>query len=581
MNKERAPRGARPLYSVFAPRAERCACTGGPKKRSAALAVIGLVIMSHGEMLISSLGGASLDDSGFKVSSPGIEKAAARGLEELDLLFRIAEILNSSSDVPVVIDGVLAAMHERLGFRYPTVTLLSRNSSEIAIESAHGLSEKQRRSGRYRVGEGVTGKVVATGRPVIVPRVSQAPDFLNRTRRLMDEDFSFLCVPIMIGSEVVGTLSADRVFDPKIDLQADIRLLSIIAAMLAQPVKLGRSIREQHERLLEENERLQAELQHRFRPANIIGNSREMQVVYDQIGQVAKSPTTVLIQGETGTGKELVAHAIHYNSDRSRQPFVRVHCAALSKDLIESELFGHVKGSFTGATMDRKGRFEAANGGSIFLDEVAEIPPAIQIKLLRVLQEREFEKVGSTDPIKVNVRLIAATNQDLQAMVARGEFREDLFYRLHVFPIYVPPLRKRRADIALLADYFIEKYSQEYGKSVKRLSSAAIDMLYAYHWPGNVRELENVIERALVLAGGEVIHAHHLPPTLQTAEASGTVSKGDLKAMVARYERDIIVDALKSCRGNIAAAARLLRSTPRILGYKVRLYKISPKKYSE
>jgi Nif-specific regulatory protein len=229
---------------------------------------------------------------------------------------------------------------------------------------------------------------------------------------------------------------------------------------------------------------------------------------------------------------------------------------------------------------DRKGRFELAHDGSLFLDEVGDIPPGIQIKLLRVLQEREFERVGGMRTQRVDVRLIAATNRDLTDLVERGEFRRDLFYRLHVFPIYVPPLRKRKTDVPLLADFFLERYAQESGKKVRRLSSAVIDMLLSYHWPGNVRELESVIERAVLVADGEVIHPHHLPPTLQTRESSGIGAPGSLKEMVEAFERDMIQDTLKSTRGNIAGAARMLSSTPRIIGYKVTQLGIDPKRYS-
>jgi Nif-specific regulatory protein len=275
-----------------------------------------------------------------------------------------------------------------------------------------------------------------------------------------------------------------------------------------------------------------------------------------------------------------VAQAIHYNSDRADRPFVRVHCAALPENLIESELFGHEKGAFTGATGERKGRFELADGGTLFLDEIGEISAQLQIKLLRVLQEREFERVGGTHSLRVNVRLITATNRDLMQMVREGKFREDLFYRLHVFPVYIPPLRKRKADIVLLADYFLEKYSKVTGKHVRRLSSAVIDMLMSYHWPGNVRELENCMERSVLVAEGDVIYPHHLPPTLQTAEATGNPVKGDLKSLVSAFERDLISDALKSSRGNMAAAARALGTTQRIIGYKVKCHSIDADKYA-
>lgn len=467
-----------------------------------------------------------------------------------------------------------------MGMRHATLTLLNRRTNDIMIEAAQGLSRAQARLGRYRLGEGVTGKVVQTGEAALIPKTSESDLFLDKTRRGKRSDTSFICVPIKICQEVVGALSADRDYDPEHNLNEDVRLLSIVASLVAQAVKLRREAQEERERLEHENEQLRAELRDRFRPGNIIGNSHEMQIVYDQIAQVAKSSATVLIAGETGTGKELVAHAIHYSSNRADRPFIKAHCAALTESLIESELFGHEKGAFTGATYERRGRFELADKGTLFLDEIGEISQSIQIKLLRVLQEREFERVGGTETIKVDVRLIAATNKDLLKQVAEGKFREDLYYRLHVFPIYVPPLRKRKADIILLADHFLEKYAKLNGKNIRRLSSGAIDMLMSYHWPGNVRELENCIERAALVAEGDVIYPHHLPPTLQIADTLGLPFKGDLKGLVSAYERDLILDALKTTRGNVAAAARTLGSTPRIIGYKVRQYRIDPRKFA-
>ncbi len=508
----------------------------------------------------------------------GVE--SKRRVQELALLFEISRILDRSLDLREIATPVLQACAEYMDLHFGTLTLLNRQSGEILIETGHGLSPSMQRSVRYKLGEGVTGKVVQTGEPAVIPRTSEDPTFLNKTGRGKQPDTSFICVPIKVGKEVVGALSADRHYDATRNLDDDVRVLSIIASMIAQAVKLRREAQEQSERLQQENERLRAELRDRFRPSNIIGNSHEMQIVYDHIAQVAKSPTSVLIQGETGTGKELVAHAIHYNSDRAGKPFVKAHCAALPENIIESELFGHVKGAFTGAHAERKGRFELAHGGTLFLDEIGDISPATQVKLLRVLQEREFEPVGSAKTLKVNVRVIVATHRNLAEMVSQGKFREDLYYRLHVFPIYVPPLRKRKADIVLLADFFLEKYARDTGKQVRRLSSAVIDMLMSYHWPGNVRELENVIERAVLVAEGDVVHPHHLPPTLQTAEASGRPVSGDLKGMVEAYERDLIRDALKSTRGNIAAAARALSTTQRILGYKVEKLGVTPKEFA-
>jgi Nif-specific regulatory protein len=285
---------------------------------------------------------------------------------------------------------------------------------------------------------------------------------------------------------------------------------------------------------------------------------------------VARTNTTVLIRGESGTGKELIAQAIHYNSPRAKRPFVKVSCGALPETLIESELFGYEKGAFTGAHDRKKGRFELAQGGTLFLDEIGDIHAATQVKLLRVLQEREFERLGGTEPVKVNVRLITATNKDMEQAIAQGAFREDLFYRLNVFAIFIPPLRERKPDVLLLADHFLERFASEHGKDIRRISTPAIDMLSAYHWPGNVRELQNVIERAVLVCDGHVIHAHHLPPTLQTAEASGTVMSVSLEEAMNAYEKDLLQDALKSARGNRAKAARLLRTTDRIFNYKVK-----------
>jgi Nif-specific regulatory protein len=251
----------------------------------------------------------------------------------------------------------------------------------------------------------------------------------------------------------------------------------------------------------------------------------------------------------------------------------------LPHDLIESELFGYERGAFTGANGTKKGRFEIAHGGTLFLDEIGELSPLTQVKLLRVLQEREFERVGGTESIKVNIRLVAATNKDLEKAIRAGDFREDLYHRLNVFTIFVPPLRERKSDILLLADHFLEKFSREHGKQVRRISTPAIDMLVSYHWPGNVRELANVIERAVVVCDANVVHGHHLPPTLQTAEASGTTPTLTLQQTLEAVERDVLQDALKSARGNRAKAARLLGATERVFNYRVRKYRIDWRRF--
>jgi Nif-specific regulatory protein len=495
-----------------------------------------------------------------------------REVKELALLFEISETLARSLDLREVAAPLLETMAQNLGMQRGTLTLLNRDTGEISIEAAHGLSKSQRGQGRYKVGEGITGRVAQSGKPAVIPKISEDPAFLNRTgarRSLRDQELSFICVPITIGTEVVGTLSADRLYSEKVSLAEDVRLLTIIARLIAQTVRVRQAAEEERQRLMEENTRLQAALKDKYHPSNIVSNSRAMQTVFEQIAQVSRSQATVLVRGESGTGKELVASSIHFGSPRATKAFIKVNCAALPESIIESELFGHEKGAFTGALNRRKGRFELAEGGTIFLDEIGDLSPATQVKLLRVLQEREFERVGGNETIRADVRIITATNRNLEELMSSGLFRQDLYYRLNVFAIHIPPLRDRKPDILLLVDYFADRYAKVNHKPIRRVSTPAIDMLMAYHWPGNVRELENCIERAVILSEDGVIHGHHLPPTLQTAEASGTTHHGSLEAAMRNLERELLLDALKSAMGNKAKAARALGLTERIIGLRL------------
>jgi len=498
-------------------------------------------------------------------------------VRKLSDLLEVSQTLGSTPDLRSALLRVLEILEEHHGARSGTVALLDEPSGELAIEAAAGMSWQTARRTRYKLGEGITGRVVQSGKPVVVPQVSREPLFLNRTgiwKGSGKEEMSYVCVPIRVDDRTVGALGVslpyrkDRLWDQ------EAKFFGIAGSMVGQALRVHKLVEAERQRLLDENTQLRQELRERYDIRNLIGNSRPMQQVYEQVAQVAPSATTVLIRGESGTGKELVAHAIHYNSPRAGKPFVKVSCGALPESLIESELFGYEPGAFTDARSQKKGRFELAHGGTLFLDEVGEVSPPTQVKLLRVLQEREIERLGGVRPIKVNVRLVAATNQDLEAAVKAGVFREDLYYRLNVFNIYLPPLRERRPDVPLLADHFVEKYAAAHGKDVRRIATTAIDMLMSYHWPGNVRELENCIERAVLVCEAGVIHAHHLPPTLQTAEVSGTLPRLSLSSAVSSYEKDLILDALKSARGNRAKAARLLDSTERIVGYKIRKYGI-------
>ncbi|MBS3820620.1 MAG: sigma 54-interacting transcriptional regulator [Phycisphaerae bacterium] len=474
-------------------------------------------------------------------------------------------------------------MENELGLKRGTIMLLDQTGENFVPEVARDREPHELRNVEYRSDEGMFGCVAQTGDPVVVPKISEEPNFQDklhrRHHRLAGEEFSFVCVPINIGTEVIGVLSADLHYDPEANLNETVRALAVIASMIAKEVRSRRDAAIERRALEEENLRLREELEDRFRPENIIGNSGTMRQVYRSIHQVSGSDTTVLVRGESGTGKELVAHAIHYASPRHTGPFVKVSCAALSENLLESELFGHEKGAFTGATQARAGRLEEADGGTLFLDEIGDFSSATQVKLLRVLQEKAFQRVGSNRTIKTNVRVIAATNRDLEEAVSGGEFRQDLYYRVNVFPIVLPPLCERKDDILLLADFFVERYGKRMNKDVRRITTPAINMMCAYHWPGNVRELENCIERAVLLSTDGVIHGHHLPPTLQTADSSGTVGTGSLEERVELFERDIVVDALKRTDGNITAAARDLGTTARIVGYRCKKLGINYKRF--
>jgi Nif-specific regulatory protein len=496
----------------------------------------------------------------------------------LPLFYELGRVISSGKDIHEAMAVAVRVIVDNLPETTRVVlTVIDQKTGAMFIENSWGLTEEERLRGIYRVGEGITGQVAQTGEGIIVPRISEEPEFLNRTKARSDDDsrrLAFICIPIKIGYEVLGTLSVDCRRREDENLSEDKELLTVVATMIAQAVLLYRSRSVENMELREENKRLQGELEEKYRPENIIGNSRPMKDLYSLISKVAGKNTPVLILGESGTGKELVASALHYMSPRAGEPFVRFNCAAIPESLAESEMFGHEKGAFTGAETLRLGRFEEAQCGSLFMDEVGELSLSVQAKLLRVLQEREFERVGGNKTVCVDVRIIAATNRDLADQVKAGSFREDLYYRLNVFPLQLPPLRDRGSDILLLADYFVDKYSKINSVPVRRISTPAIDALVAYHWPGNVRELENVIERALILSDDGVIHAYHLPPTLQSPRTSGTKYQGNLEERLASVERELIVDALKDSCGNMAKAARELGLSERVMAIRVKSHGI-------
>jgi Nif-specific regulatory protein len=498
------------------------------------------------------------------------------------LLYQMSRVIAESADLSNALIILLKIMEQHMNMVCGMVNLFHRKTGRIVIHESFGLSAEEEARGVYSLGEGITGKVVESCKPIILHKISEEPDFLHRTRSLkygIESELSFICVPIIRGRKVLGTIGSERIYDSTRLLEQDVELMSTFASMIAPAVELYLLENVEKAQLENENRRLNEALKEKFRPTNIIGSSKPMLEVYALIQKITKMKTTVLILGESGVGKELVASAIHYNGPSSDGPFVKFNCAALPESIIESELFGHEKGSFTGAGSIRRGRFEEADGGTIFLDEVGELSLSMQAKLLRVLQEKTFERVGGNQPIKVDIRIVAATNKDLTIMVEKGEFREDLLYRLNVFPIIIPPLRERGSDIVTLADYFLLRFAKESGKDIKRISTPSLNMLMSYHWPGNVRELENVIERAVILTEDDVIHGYNLPPSLQTSVLTGTVCKTGLDAKLDAVEYEMLVESLKTHNGNISEAARELGLSRRIMGLRMKKHNLTYRNY--
>jgi len=506
------------------------------------------------------------------------QKTAEFELAETTTLYEITRVLASSMDLRECLQQVMEILAEKKGMHNGTVSIVNPATAILEIEVAHGMTAEARKRGKYQVGEGITGRVVATGAPIVVPQISEEPLFLNRTRSRGDikqKMLSFICVPIKRGQQAIGALSVDREYREGLDFDKDLRFLTILSGLIAQSVTRILAVNEERKRLERENTLLKKELRGKYQIGNIVSNSSRMQEVFEMMYRVADSNATVLLRGESGTGKTLVAKAIHYNSKREKKPFVVVNCSALPETLLESELFGHEKGAFTGANTLKKGRFEQAEDGTIFLDEIGDLSLAVQVKLLNVIQDREFQRLGGVKPIKCNVRLIAATHKDLEKAVESGQFREDFYYRLNVFPVYLPPLRERRTDVLLLAEYFLQKFCAENNKNISRISTPAIDLLMKYHWPGNVRELQNCIERAVLICDEDAIKSYHLPPTLQSSESTSERNPLSLAAAVENFEKELIIDALKKANGNQTRTAELLDTSLRIINYKIHKYQIN------
>jgi len=459
------------------------------------------------------------------------------------------------------------------------VFLLEPGTHKMRIVAAHGLTEDEIKRGKYSIGEGIVGRVLENSAPMFIRDIGTEPMFLNRTgSRPRKSGISFLCIPITLKGKPMGVISVDRIYSEEHGgVDDDLRVLNIISSLIAQFVKLWETYRE----VDLERESLKLELKERYSLPNLVGESPGFQAVLKSVLKVADTEATVLVLGESGTGKELIARTLHFESKRAKKPFVAVNCAALPSNLLEVELFGCEKGAFTGATAKRIGRFETAQGGSIFLDEIGELPIELQAKLLRVLEDRTFERVGSSTSIKANVRVIAATNRNLVDEVKRGNFREDLYWRLNVVPIVLPPLRERVGDIPILTNYFTEKFNHGYGKNV-RLGKEAMDSFMTYAWPGNIRELANTLERLIIMSDGPSIEPGDLPYRIRHGAVEpekgeiAAAAKGDsLRSEVLTLERERIVKALKDSGYVQSKAARSLGITPRQLGYRIKKYGIS------
>ncbi|OGB87915.1 sigma-54-dependent Fis family transcriptional regulator, partial [candidate division WOR-1 bacterium RIFCSPHIGHO2_02_FULL_45_12] len=406
---------------------------------------------------------------------------------KVKVLVDISEALSSSLDLEKSVNSIFKVLFESLEMKRGTVTLVDPKANELHIEVAYGLTKKEKERGHYKIGEGVTGKVVETGEAMVVPDIEAEPLFLNRTqarKNLESRKFAFLCVPIKVGDKVVGALSVDHLFKGDISYEEDINLLMIIAAMVGQTVRVRELAEKDKQVVVSENVQLRQQIKGKYKFGNVVYTSPLMESVLEGARQVASTQASVLLNGESGTGKELVAAAIHYASQRADKSFIKVACAALPENLLESELFGYERGAFTGAMEKKLGRFELANNGTLFLDEIGDLTPATQVKLLRVLQEKEFERLGGTETVKINVRIICATHRDLKKMTKDHKFREDLYYRINVFPINLPPLRERKEDIPLLVAHFTHKYNKENKKEVEGVNRAALDVLMSYGWPG-------------------------------------------------------------------------------------------------
>ncbi|HSO09050.1 MAG TPA: nif-specific transcriptional activator NifA [Desulfoprunum sp.] len=519
------------------------------------------------------------------------KRPTTEGLELL-ALHCITQLIGTAVNLETTLTSILQVLHDTMRMERATLLLMDEETQRLTIHASCGLSVAEETRGVYKPDEGVCGQIFQSRSPFVVPDIHSEPLFLNRTGarpRLSKTRISFLGVPILVEGAPVGVLSVDRLFGPEVSFEEDIRFLAVLATLIGQFLRLHEEIRRKEARLKEENRSLKAKLHGMHDGHFIIGHSKPMQEVYGIIEKISQSDVTALLLGESGTGKELVARAIHESGNRKDKPFIKVNCAALPENLLESELFGHERGAFTGAHATRQGRFELADNWVIFLDEIGEMPLSLQSKMLRVLQEKQFERIGGSRTHSVDVRIIAATNVSLEQAAAAGRFRADLYYRLNVVPIHLPPLRDRREDIPLLLNHFLQRSNQRNGRNIK-LTSELLDFLVVYRWPGNVREMQNLVERMVILAEGDRLTLADLPveilapgggvtsagsPVLPVFESVPIPAEKKGRRSLQDIERAEIELALRRHGWVQIRAARELGLTQRQMGYRIRKYNLS------
>ncbi len=504
--------------------------------------------------------------------------------KELDALYKVSRILGHSLDLGETLTQVLKVLDEEMALCHGIVTVSDPEQSEVRVSALHSEEDmlaKQSKGIRYRSGEGIIGRILASGTDIVLGRIASEPNFLHKLD-IYDFELPFIGVAINTADgTTIGVLAAQPAQPADESLQELTRFMRMVANLIVTHIQLASSVEDKRKNLLEERDELRREVRVKYGfDKMVVGRTDAMQRVYDQVKRVGKWGSTALILGESGTGKELIASSIHYNSPRSNKPFIKLNCAALPENLLESELFGHEKGAFTGAIKQRQGKFEQADQGTLFLDEIGEISPMFQAKLLRVLQENELERVGGNQTIKVNVCIVAATNRNLQLEVEEGRFREDLYYRLNVMPIQLPPLRERLVDIPELAEFLVNKIAKQQKRKLK-ITDGAIRTLMNYHWPGNVRELENCLERAAVMTEQDTIDLDVI--SLSNFEPGGmapsrvSVPEVDLNDQNLD-ERERVTAALEQAGWVQARAARLLGMTPRQIAYRIQTLNINMRK---